>query len=144
MEAAGKKKRAPRVPAPGAERVVLTGVLAATDNYGRVRLLLLEEAPDGKSDYSWRVLRAATTPFTSGAPLADATGCVGEAFFVLPARYREHWLNVAAELRGQWVRVEATQRRYVMKKGNGCTTAGVSLDLTLLEAAGNSRGGRAC
>ena len=51
--------RAPRVPAPGAQRVSLAGVMAVPDDFGRLRLILLGERPDGAPDSSWARLRVA-------------------------------------------------------------------------------------
>ena len=55
MEAPKARPRAARVPAPGALRVALRGILAVPDDFGRLRLLLLDEGPDGAPDGSWAV-----------------------------------------------------------------------------------------
>jgi hypothetical protein len=142
-ESPKKKQRAPRVPSPGAKRLTLTGILGATDDFGRVRLLLVERTRDGGWDDSWKRLREAIPPSSPGhqAPYELQGGLLrpadddvrGVAHYMVPAHRRVHWLGVATELRGQWVRAEATLRPYVMAQGNGGRCAGVSLDLAMLE-----------
>jgi hypothetical protein len=68
----------------------------------------------------------------------------GVVSLVAPAARRAHWLSVAAELRGQRARAEATVRNYVMRSGAAgassanatgvANAAGVALDISMLEA----------
>lgn len=60
------RARAPRVAAPGAQRITLTGVMAVPDDFGRLRLLLLDERPDGAPDGSWGRLRNAVPRLHAG------------------------------------------------------------------------------
>jgi hypothetical protein len=139
-------KRAAKVAAPGAARLTLTGIAAVSDDFGRVRILLLDEGRDGRPDGSARALRAAVgvvtgTDFRAPHELRDgplppsAEGVRGACWAVPPAHRRAHWLGVATALRGQWVRAEVTVRRYAFARDDdGTRAAGVALDLAMLEA----------
>ena len=50
--------RAARVAAPGAQRITVNGILAVPDDFSRLRLLLLDEKPDGSPDGSWSRLQS--------------------------------------------------------------------------------------
>ncbi len=131
-----KKKRAPRVASPGTKRLTLTGILGVTDDFGRVRLILYDEGRDGKCDNSWRVLQreAPVGPYTlQEGPLRNGEDR-GVVHFVIPPAHRKHWLEVAVDMRGRWVRVEALLRPYNMALGDGTRISGNSLDLAMLEA----------
>lgn len=116
--------------------------MAVGDDFGRVRILLLDEGRDGRPDGSARALRAAApagaedfrTPYElrHGPLPPSAEGVRGECWAVPPAHRRAHWLGVAAELRGQWVQAEATVRRYTFAAPDGARVAGVALDLVML------------
>ena len=122
--------RAPRVAAPGSRRVTLTGVMAVPDDFGRARLVIIGERPDGTPDSSWARLRAAHVdcePARGAEPRAGEPH--GVVCLVLPAHRRPHWLGVAETLRGQWVTVEATVRPY--RRGEH-GERGNALDLAML------------
>lgn len=130
-------KRATRVAAPGAVRLTLTGIVAVSDDFSRVRLLLLDEGHDGRPDPSAGALRRAVpargdagVPYElrDGPLPADAAGVRGACWAVPPAHRRAHWLAVAAGLRGRWARAEVTLRPYCVEGRRG-----VSLDLSMLE-----------
>lgn len=129
--------RAPRIAAPGAQRVTLTGIMAVSDDYGRARLLILDERPNGVADSSWGVLQNAV-PRVHADYQPPYEVCVGSAsdgvrgtvWFVLPAHRRAHWLEVAKNLRGQWVTVEATVRPFMIPGRE--PSGGASLDLAML------------
>jgi len=110
--------RARRVSAPGAPRLTLTGVMAVPDKFGRVRILLLNEHPNGSPNKSFTILDTALEgvvdlPFTRNTPKSiKADGVVGVCWAVSPAHRKAHWLGVAEQLRGQWVRIEVTVRKY--------------------------------
>jgi len=165
----GKKVRAMRVTAPGAQRVTFTGVLAAPDSFGRLRVLLVDELRDGTRDFSWAALVnelsqfGGTRPYELWADGTDREGIRGEAWIVVPGRHRQHWADVAAALRGKEVRVEATVRPYRFERAHGGgagpaaalaaeiavapeTLMGCSLDLAMLEArvASATSAGRRC
>ena len=143
------KTRAPRIAPPGIQRITLTGIMAVPDDFGRLRLLLIDEQPNGVSDSSWGRLRNAVPCLHSGynppykisneslGPYSD--GVRGTAWFVPPAHRRAHWLEVAAALRGQWVTVEATVRpfsypsssRNVLSE-NVAHQRGASLDIAMI------------
>jgi hypothetical protein len=131
-------KRAPRVASPGTKRLVITGVLGVTDDFGRIRLILCDTKPDGSFDDSWKVLRkeAPNGPYKLEDGLVRAGEDRGVVHIVVPPTHRAHWLDVAADLRGQWVRVEALLRPFNMVLGDGSRSAGTSLDLAALEALG--------
>ncbi len=107
------------------------------DDFGRLRLLLLDTQPDGTPDGSWPRLRAAVprphenfrAPYDvrSGPLPANADGVRGTAWFVPPAHRRAHWLEVAQTLRGQWVVAEATIRRFRQPGAGGAPPAGAEL-----------------
>jgi hypothetical protein len=96
--------------------------MAVPDDFGRLRLLLLDERPDGAADGSWGRLRDAVprphagyqAPYEvrAGALGPDADGVRGTVWIVLPAHRRAHWREVAEGLRGQWVTVEVTVRPF--------------------------------
>jgi hypothetical protein len=136
------KPRAARVTAPGAQRLELKGVLASSDDFGRLRLLILAEGRDGAPDYTWRVLSAALPrthghdpPYVAGSDgkRPDADGVWATATITLPARRKKFWLELAGVLRGQWVTAEVTMRPY--KRGE---SRGTALDLSLLRALADS------
>src|SRR5579863_7223742 len=144
-----KKTRA-RVAAPGARRLVLTGIMAVPDDFGRVRVLLADPLPSGAPDRTWQTLQAearlhsGTTPFKLRPP--DDTGDRGEFWAVPPRHRKEYWLKTATDLRGKEVRVEVTVRVFAIWPGAGeagksnveaaraqMRVAGFSFDLSLVE-----------
>ena len=136
-----KKKRAPRVAAPGAQRVTFTGIMATPDSFGRLRILLTDRSADDRPNYSLANLRRAIpagpgykAPYEVASDRRPGDDVVATVVVVLPARYCEHWNSVAESLRGQEVRVEATVRPFSFAKGDSEHIAGASLDLALLEA----------
>ena len=134
------KPRAARIAAPGAPRVTLNGILAVPDNYGRLRLLLLNTHRDGSPDYSAATLRGAVPCPHAGyrlpyelTPSPDGDEVQATVWLVPPAHHRVHWQGVAAELRGQWVTVEATVRRFsIVEPSRGAAYQGTALDLAML------------
>ena len=38
------KSRASRIAAPGAQRIILTGIMAVSDDFDRIRVLLLDDS----------------------------------------------------------------------------------------------------
>ena len=141
------RKRAAKVAAPGAIRITLQGIMAVPDDFGRVRVLLVDEFPDGTRDYSAAALRRAipdnknmSVPYRIKEHADD--GVLGEFWCVLPQRYAKHWTAVAAELRGRPVKEEATLRPFQMVvRGNDgpdgeeseTINSGMSLDVALIE-----------
>ena len=127
------RARAPRVAAPGAQRITLTGVMAVPDDFGRLRLLLLDERPDGAPDGSWGRLRNAVPrlhagyrpPYEMRAGLlgSDADNVRGTVWIVLPAHRRTYWLGVAESLRGRWVTAEVTVRPFRLASQEGAAAA---------------------
>jgi len=128
--------------------------MAVSDDFGRLRLLLLDERPDGAPDGSWGRLRDAVprphaayrAPYEvrAGALGPDADGIRGTVWIVLPAHRRAHWLGVAEGLRGQWVTVEVTVRPFHFPSAGRETAGagavaeyqqGASLDLAMLAPA---------
>jgi hypothetical protein len=126
-----------RCAAPGAQRIALTGIMAVPDDFGRVRILLLDKSPGGSYDASWSRLRAAvpknSDEYSVPYEESEDADIKGRAWFVLPARRRTHFLETAAAARGQWVRVEATIRPFVVTQ-KGIPRRGTSLDLASIEA----------
>jgi len=147
-------KRAARVAAPGAPRVTFDGIMAVSDDFGRLRVLILDAGPDGRPSDAGRALRAAVPrpaappgdphrgeyrpPFEllAGPLPPDAAGVRGVAWAVPPARRRDFWLAEAARLRGRWVRLEATVRPFAVGFGEAGGFAGASLDVAMLTALG--------
>ena len=131
-----------RVTAPGAQRLTLTGIMVVPDAFARLRLLLVRRRPDGTLDDSRGRLQALVPRLHVGYSVpyeftADEEDC-GTVWVVPPAHRRDHWLGVAAALRGQWVTVEATVRPFRFAGGRAAAAAaavhqhGVSLDLAML------------
>ena len=122
-----------------ATRVEFFGQMAAPDDFGRVRVIFLETAPDGSPDFSIDVVRRAVDraargpdpglPYYASSVVRD--GVRGTVTLVAPERHRAHWLAVAAALRNRRVRVEATVRPYVFPGKK----SGVSLDISIIELA---------
>jgi hypothetical protein len=119
--------RAARVSAPGARRITIEGIMAVPDDYGRIRIVLADERPDGSPNRSKEnYLRV-----TGGG--AAATHRDTAAAVTAPAHRRAYWLGEAARLRGQWVTAEAVLRPF---RNCGVGVApGVALDLVALDAA---------
>lgn len=137
--------RASRVTAPGAQRITLTGIMAVPDDFGRLRLLLLDERPNGVPDGSWGRLRNAVPrlhagyrpPYEMRAGVlgSDADNVRGTVWIVLPAHRRTYWLGVAESLRGRWVTAEVTVRPFRLASQEGAAAAaqeGAALDLAML------------
>lgn len=134
-----RKRRAP-VAAPGAKRLTLTGVMGVPDEYGRIRVLLVDRlACAQRKDLSWRTLldevpggKAFSVPYELHG--ADSEGVRGEFWAVAPARLRRHWLEQAAALRGQEVCLEVTVRNYTTAAtAERAASYGASLDISMLE-----------
>jgi len=128
-----------RITAPGAERVVIRGIVAVSDSFDRVRLMVLDYAPDGRNDYSAATLRRAAGVSEGPFELRDdetlppwADGVRGTCWFVLPKHHKKHWLETATELRGRWVEAEATVRRFNYTTPEGVQRRGFSMDLVSL------------
>lgn len=141
------RQRAAQVAAPGAQRIVFTGIMAVPDDFGRLRVLLAENSADGTPDGSWAALarglpRASdgySVPYELWADGPDADGIRGVVRVAVPARHRAHWGQVAESLRGQEVQVEATARPFAFRLDTEsapetaqAVAAGVALDLAML------------
>lgn len=130
--------RAARIASPKAKRVVLTGEVAVSDEYGRVRLLIFASGLDGRQDPTWASLvtevprRHASydVPYEASDGL---DGLLGTVWVAVPAHRRQHWLAEAAALRGRRVRIETTVRPYAFDTARGARREGASLDLALME-----------
>lgn len=125
-----------RVPAPGATRLVLTGIMAVPDAHGRLRVMLADPAPGGRRDLSWQTLRRAA-PDWAGTPPYEIRqqgqdGAEGVFWAVPPAHRRAYWLGLAEELRGRPVRVEVTVRAYAFERGRA-SRRGVALDVSSVD-----------
>jgi hypothetical protein len=140
MSTSAAPRRAGRITAPGAKRITFLGVMAVPDEFGRLRVLVVDELADGTECRSRDVLVRAI-PDLEGAPYRlhperpDSTGVWGTATLAVPARHRAHWLAEAARLRGREVRVEATLRRYEFER-DGESVAGSALDVSAVEPLG--------
>lgn len=139
--------------------IELTGILVAPDDFGRLRLCLVDVLPsrerDAVADGSWARLKQAV-PYSSeysvpydlpqgGAP--DDAGIRGECWITLPdGRSREsrgrrdRILALAKELRGKEVAVRVRPKRFAFDSGarhnDGAHVAGTALVLETLEALG--------
>ena len=140
---------AARISAPGAPRLELSGQLLTCDDFGRVRLLLLRESPAGERDQSHFQLRTgcahalsmsiaaaeacARVPYTMEADQAQLGGELelAVASIVVPKRHSKHWIEVAARLRGRYVRVSVGLRRFHL--AGKPKPYGVSLDLQSID-----------
>jgi hypothetical protein len=123
--------------APGAKRVELSGIAAAPDRFGRIRVIL-QDTKDGKRDQSWLILRRDVVCPGGDVPyeLKDPPDSEdrGSFWMVPPARHKKHWLGAAEDLRGRWVKVEAVLRPYNIPGRPGREARrGISLDLAMLE-----------
>jgi len=131
--------------------VKLTGILAKTDSFERLRLCLVE-ALEGErwEDRSWERLQRAV-PVTSPAysvpytlpygGKADDAGFRGECWVTIPRKKKGAVLPYAAGLLGKEVEIEVEPKRYTFVSGSrhNCddTVAGTCLMLvTLTETAG--------
>lgn len=138
---APRKKRATAVAPPGAKRLTLTGIMAVPDDFGRIRILLVESI-GSRPDFSWKTLHD-ELPDTPGSDFKvpyrlqaiDSEGVRGEFWAVAPAHRREHWLAVAAATRGRSVRVEVTVRSYMFPAATDGTKGshGASLDVSMID-----------
>lgn len=135
-----KKQRAAPVPAPHAVRLTLTGIMAVPDDFGRIRILLMDQTRDGRPDKTWAVLRdsisrpyaAYRTPYKLHP--VDTEGVRGEFWVSVPARHQKHWLGIAKETRGREVWAEVTVRPFShVDATKPASVSGAALDLALLE-----------
>lgn len=114
------------------QRLTLTGIMAVTDDFNRLRLMVLEKTPDGRNDQSFNTLKRAITtekkPYeVATRPDLDDVLCV--VTFSTPKRNLQHWLTTAASLRGKPVKIECRTRRYNFTAPNGDVKNGTSLDV---------------
>lgn len=128
--AVSKRQRANGVAAPGAPRLELFGTLLASDDFGRLRLLLVDELPNDSKDLSAFKLREACGKLLglpSIAPLDDNSypykltakpedNCWGTCHIVVPKRHLMHWASEAQRWRGKRVRMEVTLRKFAMQE----------------------------
>jgi hypothetical protein len=124
--------------------ITLTGNLATSDSFGRLRLSFIDVLPRGGFDQSWARLTAAipetgryAVPYTSptnGVP--DDSGIRGECWIVVPrdAARRRRILALADELRGKDVVVTVRPKRYSFVTDTGLPRSGTALKLISLEA----------
>ena len=117
------KNRAPRISAPGAQRIPVTGIMAVSDDFDRIRVLLLDD--------SWKKLpqsKGDKCPYTVTAESNDvrATVCV-----VVPLHRKKYWLQLAESLRGKIVTIEMTVRHFFLPNSE---TSGFSFDLAYLKS----------
>ncbi len=124
--------------------ITLTGILATSDSFGRLRLSFIDVLPKGGFDRSWARLTAAipetgryTVPYTSptnGVP--DDSGIRGECWIVVSraAARRRRILTLADELRGKDVVVTVRPKRYTFITDAGISRSGTALKLISLEA----------
>ena len=132
------------------QRFELTGTLLVSDDFARVRLLLVDTAPDGARDSSaWRLRHACDMVAGAGRVARpyelnvrpDSDGSWGVCTIVAPKRFRDHWRAEAARLRGQRVRVTVSTRRYNLHESGPAagsaagSTPGISLDLVEMALA---------
>jgi len=127
----------------------LTGTLLVSDDFDRLRLLLVDEAPGGQRDSSaWQLRHTCDTVAGGSRSVArpyellvrpDSDGTWGVCTIVAPKRYRAHWTAEAARLRGQRVRVLVAPRRYMLRSADGGSQYGISLDLVNLTAASSAQ-----
>lgn len=128
-----------RIAAPGAKRLKLNGVVAVSDCFNRVRLMIHDNFPDGKTDptsYRLWTIKDDNAPYELRTeevlpPFAD--GVRGTCWLTVPQLHRAHWLTVATDLRGKWATAEVTVRRYRFRGDDGASHVGVALDLCMLE-----------
>jgi hypothetical protein len=114
----------------------LTGVLAASDPRGRLRLCLVDalDSQGGRPDGTWLALQRAAAPGV-GAPYrldrggdSDSAGIRGECWVTVPARRRARVEECARELRGREVRLTVRPRPYAfISQATGGRVAGTSL-----------------
>lgn len=119
-------------------RLELVGLLATTDAYERLRLVLVDSLEDGTTDYSWNLLRSVlwgdTTPYRVHEESTDGAGIKGECWINLPpvpksgkgreairAR-RARILALAEELRGKEVVLTVQPKRYSYAEGGEVKT----------------------
>lgn len=118
------------------QRLTLTGIMAVTDDFNRLRLMILDKTQEGCNDQSFNILKRVITtdkkPYeVSTRPDLDGVVCI--VTFSTPKRNLQHWLTTAASLRGKPVKVECSTRRYNYTASNGDVKNGTSLDVQLIE-----------
>lgn len=120
------------------KKLKLTGQAASPDNYGRARILLLDELKDGQKNYSGSILAKSipssigTTPYK----LWDARdGVVGEFHVIMPKRKERAALftKIYEENRSKEVDVEVTVRFYTFTTADNKKVKGACLDLIDIE-----------
>ena len=141
--------------------LTLTGILATTDSYDRLRLALVDVLPSRERDFrrgtdsSWARLRAAIPESDNYSvpyyfPLngiSDDAGIRGECWITIPGgrghaaqNRRQRLLALAVELRGKEVVATVIPKRYsfISKENHNYDTpvAGTSLQLRTLERIG--------
>ena len=117
-------------------KVTLNAQVAAADDFGRFRFLLLDSLRDGRRDYSGVALKNAIqkgpTPPYKFWECRD--GVVGEFWTTPPKKRAEHWKEKFVSLRGKEVTVVVATRKYsFIPRGSGERITGISLDLIDLE-----------
>jgi len=129
--------RANRISSPGAERIVIEGIIIASDDFNRIRVLVLDE--NGFQTESAKKLRGLRTPgcimpfeLKDGILPSSADDVRATCWFTAPAHRKDYWLKTAAELRNQKVRIEALVRKW-SRVERGLPVCGVSLDLSLID-----------
>ena len=120
------------------KKLKLIGQAASPDNYGRARILLLNELKSGKKDYSSINLvksvpqSIGTTPYK----LWDARdGVVGEFHVIMPKRKERAALftKIYEENRSKEIDVEVSIRFYTFTTPDGKKLKGACLDLLDIE-----------
>jgi hypothetical protein len=107
------------------KQLTLYGVMAVTDKFGRIRILLETDSLCVKF-LQKKIPPTAdlTVPYEIYSHPAD--GIAGVVWCTVPARYRALWLKTAEELRNKKVRAEVTMRGFNIRKTR---QYGVSLDV---------------
>ena len=127
-----------RIASPSARRVTFTGIMAVPDDFGRIRVILMEKFANGHYDTSWSILRRElpklnqwySVPYELHPPMDDETR--GIAHVTVPKRHKKYWDSIATSLLGKEVQIEATIRPFRFANRSGEYTTGVSLDLASL------------
>lgn len=97
---------------PGTQKISFTGLVAVPDDFQRLRLLLTTHEKIEMCKQHMNL------PITAIERSTDQFQYI--VIVVIPKRYRQYWLGIAQELRGQLAAIETTVRR---------THLGMSLDL---------------
>lgn len=130
-------RKSNRIPSPFNERITISGYMAAPDDFGRIRLIIVDQTPENKIDRSAHILRTKVpklgikynVPYKLVETTTQTDDTRGVVTFTIPDHRKEYWLAESTGYRGRWVTIEATKRPYRLLNSHG-----MALDISLISA----------